>query len=129
MNRVEQRHRISDLVRLQGADEVQFESFMPRCLARDQRRPFGLGLLDAVLPEHALTGGDDRLDRIGTESFRYRYQRHGRRIAAGVAAGPRDVLAHRNNAAWSIHGFHLVNAAANVPNFSECPKPTFTHLP
>ena len=63
-------------------------------MARHQRRPFGLGLLHAVLAEDALAGGDHRLDRLGAEGFRYRDQRHRRRIAPGIAAGARDLRAH-----------------------------------
>ena len=50
MDGVEQRHRFLRLVGLQRADQVQLEVRM--LLA--QRRPFRLGLLHAVLAEHAL---------------------------------------------------------------------------
>ena len=83
-------------------------------MARDQRRPFGLGLLHPVFAEHALSGGDDRLDRLGAEGFRHRDQRHRRRIAPGVAAGARDFGAHGRKSALPIHAFHFVNAVRTI---------------
>jgi hypothetical protein len=50
MDGVEQRHRLLRLVRLQRPDHVQFQVRVPS----DERRPLGLGLLHAVLAEHAL---------------------------------------------------------------------------
>ena len=45
-----------------------------RCSSRSpwrarQRRPLGLGFLHPVFPEHALAGGNHRLDRIGAEGL------------------------------------------------------------
>ena len=65
VDRIEKRHGVSGLVRLQRADEVQFDPGVPG----DERRPFRLGLLHAVLAEHALAGGDDRHDRISGEGL------------------------------------------------------------
>ena len=79
-------------------------------MARDQRRPFGLGLLHPVFAEHALSGGDDRLDRFGAEGLRHRDQRDGCGIAPGIAAGARDFLAYRRKSVFPVHGFHFVNA-------------------
>ena len=45
-------------------------------MPRLQRRPFGLGLLHAVLAEHALAGRDHRLDRLGPERLGDRDQGH-----------------------------------------------------
>ena len=58
---------------------------------RLERRPLGLRLLHAVLAEHALAGGDHRLDRLGAEGLRDRHQRHRGRIAPGLGAGARDL--------------------------------------
>ena len=65
MDGIEQRHRLSRLVRLQRADQMQFEI----AVAGAQRRPLGLGFLHPVFAEHALAGGNDRLDRIGAEGL------------------------------------------------------------
>ncbi len=65
MNGVEQRHRLLRLVGLQRADQVQRDAVV----LGQQRRPFGLGLLHAVFAEHALTGRDHRLDRLGAKVF------------------------------------------------------------
>jgi hypothetical protein len=59
-------------------------------MLRQERRPFRFGLLYAVLAEHALAGGDHRLDRLGRKSLRHRHQLNLRRIAPGLAAGARD---------------------------------------
>src|SRR5580704_9013765 len=93
---------------------MQFEAALARAVTGDERRPFGLGLLDAILAEHALAGGDDRLDRLGAEGFGDRDQRDRRGVAPGIAASRRDLLAHRGNALRSIHGFHLVNARSKT---------------
>ena len=110
MDGLEQGHRLLGLVRLQRADQMQFEAAIARAVTGDKRRPFGLGLLDAILAEHALAGGDHRLDRLGAEGFGDCDQRDRRGVAPGIAAGCRDLLAHGGNAFRSIHGFHLVNA-------------------
>ena len=100
-----------------------------RRLTRDQRRPFRLGLLDAILAEHALAGGDNRLDGVDAERFRDRHQRYRRRVAAGIAAGRGDRRAHRRDALRTIHAFHLLNACTNDSNFIETAKTTFTCIP
>src|SRR5580704_7481265 len=105
---------------------MQFEAALARAVTGDERRPFGLGLLDTILAEHALAGGDDRLDRLGAEGFGDRDQRDRRGVAPGIAASRRDLLAHRGDALRSIHGFHPVNAASNDSNFSKTAKTTFT---
>src|SRR6202023_186194 len=128
MDGVEQGHRLLGLVRLQRADQMQFEAAR-RPVTGDERRPFGLGLLDAIFAEHALAGGDDRLDRLGADGFGDRDQRDRRRVAPGITAGCRDLLAHRRNTLRSIHGFHPVNAASNDSNFSKTAKTTFTCVP
>src|SRR5271154_102635 len=129
MDGVEQNHRLLGLVRLQRADEMQFEAAIARAVTGKQWRPFGLGLLDAILAEHALPGSDDRLDRLGAKGFRDRDQRDGRGIAPGIAAGRRDLLAHAGDAFRSIHGFHQINAASNDSNFSKTAKTTFRCVP
>src|ERR1700722_17123364 len=129
MDGVEQGHRLLGLVRLQWADEMQLEAAIARPVTGDERRPFGLGLLDAILAEHALPCGDHRLDRLGAEHLRDRDQRDRRRVAPGIAAGRRDLLAHAGDAFRSIHGFHLVNAASNDSNFSKTAKTTFRCVP
>ena len=107
VDRVEQRHRLLRLVRLQRADQVQFEAGMPG----QQRRPFGLCLLHAVFAEHALAGGDDRLDRLGAERFRYRHQRHALPDRARASRQARTISSRTAaSPTGSVHGFHLVNA-------------------
>src|SRR5450631_793155 len=67
-------------------------------MLRQKRRPFGLRLLHAVLAEHALAGGDHRLDLLGLMSLRHRDQRHLRRIAPGILAGTCDLGADSGEA-------------------------------
>src|SRR5262249_38150685 len=78
------------LVRLQRAHEVKLDATM----ALFERRPFRLRLLHAILAEHALAGGDHRLDRIRAERLRNRDERHRAGIAASLAASARDLLAN-----------------------------------
>ena len=87
MDGVEQRHRFLGLVGLQRADQVQRQAVV----LGQKRRPFGLRLLHAVFAEHALAGGDRRLDRLGRKRLRHRDQRHLRRVAPGILAGARDL--------------------------------------
>ncbi len=61
MDAVEQFGRVLRLVRLQAAD--QMERHVGIALA--QRRPFGLRFLHPVLAEHAVTGRQQWLDRLG----------------------------------------------------------------
>jgi hypothetical protein len=61
---------------------MQFEAALARAVTGDQRRPFGLGLLDAILAEHALAGSDDRLDRPAS--------RQAAAICSRTAAMPSD---------------------------------------
>src|SRR6516164_8535536 len=98
-------------------------------VAGDQRRPFGLGLLDAIFPEHALAGGDHRRDGLGAEGFRDGNQCDRCRIAPGVAAGSRDLIAHGREAAQSAYSFHLVNVRHKSSNLSKTAKATFTYPP
>ena len=65
-------------------------SSMPAML-RHQRRPFGFGLLHAVFAEHALAGGDHRLDRSGAE----------RSSTPRPASPPPDRARHRGRRARS----------------------------
>jgi hypothetical protein len=62
-------------------------------VARHEVRPFRLGLLHAVLAEHALAGGDHRLDRLGAEGLGDRDQGDRGRIAPRIAAGRVDLSA------------------------------------
>ena len=82
VDEVEQRDRIPRLVRLKRADQVQLDTGE----ALLERRPFGLGLLHAVLAEYAMTRGDHRLDRVGRERLGHRDQRHRCRIARSPSA-------------------------------------------
>ena len=61
MDAIEQRHRLIRLVRLQPADEVQFDIGVRGA----QIGPLGLRLLHPVLAEHALAGVNQRQDRLG----------------------------------------------------------------
>jgi hypothetical protein len=102
---------------------MQFEM----AVAGAQRRPLGLGFLHPVFPEHALAGGNHRLDRIGAEGLCNRDQCHARRIASGVAAGAGDFGANCRKPIRSIYAFHFVNAR-NGSNFNGGPKIVFTHF-
>ena len=106
MDGIEQRYRLFGLVRLQRTDEMQFKI----AVAGAQCRPLGLGFLHPVFPEHPLPGGNHRLDRVGTECLRDRYQRYAGRIASGVAARARDFGANSRQPMRSIYAFHFVNA-------------------
>src|SRR3546814_1993947 len=59
MDRIEQRHRLVGLVRLELPDQVKRDIGRRRA----QRGPFRLRFLDAILAEHALAGVDQRPDR------------------------------------------------------------------
>ncbi len=85
MNGVEQRHRFLRLVRLQRPDQVQRQPVV----TRPDLRPFGLGLLHAILAEHPLAGCDRLFDGIGAESLGDRDQGHRGRVAVRLAAGAR----------------------------------------
>ena len=56
MDRVEKRNRISDFVRLERTDQVQFEIGESGA----EFRPLALGLLDPVLAEDPLPGANQR---------------------------------------------------------------------
>jgi hypothetical protein len=90
VDRIEQRHRLFRLVRLQRADEVELDAAM----ALLERGPFRLRLLHAILAEHALAGSDHGLDRIRAERLRNCDQRHRGRIAPGLGASARDLIAN-----------------------------------
>jgi hypothetical protein len=57
VDRIEQRHGFLGLVRLELADQMELDPGSRLA----QLRPFGLGLLHAILAEDALAGGDQRL--------------------------------------------------------------------
>ena len=59
-----------------------------------QLRPLALSLLNAILAEQALPGGDDRLNVDGIEGFRDRHQPHRRRIAPDLPRCFLDSPAH-----------------------------------
>jgi hypothetical protein len=65
MDGVKQRDGILGLVRLKRSDEMQFQVLVPG----RERRPLRPRFLNAVFPKHALTFGNDRLDRLGGEGF------------------------------------------------------------
>ena len=70
---------------------------MPACFAISGGH-LRLGLLHAVLAEHALAGRDHRLDRVGVERLRYGDQRHFRRVAPRLAGSARDLGADMGKA-------------------------------
>src|SRR5579872_5067792 len=77
---VEQGERVLDLVRLQRADQPQFEPFAPA-------GPAALGLLHPVLAEAPLARGEDRLYPLPGLLLADGDQRHVGRVAAGGAGG------------------------------------------
>ena len=103
------------LVRLQRADQMQLEAGMRRA----QGRPLAFGLLDAVFAEHALAGGDDRLESVSRERFskppaasprRGRARSRGRlapraraRLRAGTRTNPRtDHWGHHSRGTLTV---------------------------
>lgn len=82
-NGVEKRHRVLCLVRLEGADEMQFDARI-FCLGR---RPFALRFLHPVLAEKAMAGGKKRLDALGAMFFRYRNDADILALSAGFGCG------------------------------------------
>ena len=75
-----------------------------------QRRPFGVGFLDPVFPEHALAGGDDRGNGLGAEGLGNRHQGHVLRAAPRLKAGFGDLPAYRGETGGGIgqgrRGYH-----------------------
>ena len=67
LDRGERLERAAGLVVLERPDEVP--------LPRPDRRHLGLGLLDAVLPEQELAGGDRRADALGRDGLGHRDER------------------------------------------------------
>ena len=65
MDGVEQRHRLLGLIGLQRANQMQQQ---PR-MRRNQRRPFRFGFLYAIFAKGALSGRNDRRNRVGVEGF------------------------------------------------------------
>src|SRR5262249_21172086 len=80
--------------------QVQFKTGM----ACPQTWPFGLGLLDAVLAEHLVARGNNRLDGGRAECLGDGDQRHRGRIAVSLAAGARDLLANLIQSGGSLLG-------------------------
>ena len=80
---VEQRHRLFDLVGLEGADEMQGQVWETGL----KGGKFPLRLLHPVLAENPLAGGKRRLDRGGGVGFRNSNELDGGRIAAGTPRG------------------------------------------
>ena len=90
MDDIEQSNCVADLIRLQRADEVEFEAGMPLA----QGRPFGIGLLDPIFAERDLARGNDRRDGVGVETLRHRHQGDVAGIAARVPARSDDLVPH-----------------------------------
>ncbi len=80
MDHVEEGDRVARLVGLQRADEVELD--LAEALA--QGRPLALRLLDVVLAEGPLPGGEDRLDRLGGKGLGHRDEGHILGVAAAV---------------------------------------------
>ena len=64
-------------------------------MALAQQRPLGERLLDAIFPEHVLTGVDHGNDRLGGKGLGDGDKGHLLRAPAGGGAGLRDLAAHR----------------------------------
>ena len=100
----------------QRREIVEDRSLIPKAIEVASRH--------AVFAEHALAGGDHRLDFLGLMRLRHRHQRHLRRIAPGIAAGARDFGARRQDWSqrnwsqqdWSWHRWKRWPSLA----FSEC---------
>ena len=69
-------------------------------MALAQRRPFGLGLLHAVLAEQAMAGVEDGLDVLGAKRLGDGDKMDGGRIALGRARRGRDAGADVGEARW-----------------------------
>ena len=104
MHDVKQLHRLLGLVGLKLADQVEPDAGM----ARLELGPFAGGFLDPVLAEIALTGLDQRQDRLGRMRLGHRDQGHGvgrpvgeaRRFGDGAAhAGPAGLALMRRSSA------------------------------
>ena len=86
-------------------------------MTRDQRRPFGLGLLHPVFAEDALAGGDHRLDGSAAKVFDTATSvtlagsrpasRQARAMSARTAASP----------CRGIHGFHFGESSRRTFKF------------
>jgi hypothetical protein len=74
---------------------------------RKQRWPFRLRFLHTIFTEHALAGGDHRLNGIRAESLRHRNQGHFREVTLRIAARPGDFRTNMLEAVCSDSGHAL----------------------
>ena len=74
MDKIKQRDRVGGLVRLQLADQVQFDCVV-RVVRAAQTGPFVLRFLHPVFAKHALSGGDQRRDLGRGAGLADRHQR------------------------------------------------------
>jgi len=101
MDAVEQRDGILGLVRLQLADEVEFDVGMSLA----QRGPLFGGLLHPVLPKHTLARGDQRGDPLGGMGLADGNQSHRVGLAPGDLRGACDTgLDIGKCSGWIGHG-------------------------
>jgi hypothetical protein len=101
---IEQRHRVRRLVRLQAADEVQL-GVRP---ALAQRGPLAGRFLHAVLAEYALTGLEQRRDRLARVRLADRDQRDLLHLAPRDLASAGDAFANGGEArGCAFHGARL----------------------
>src|SRR5215467_12810417 len=103
VDRVEKRYRVLRLIRLQWADEMQFDTG----IFRTQWRPLRFRLLNAIFAKNTLAGSNHRLDNIRTESLRNRNQGHFRWITLGIAARAGDLCTNMFETVCSEHGHAL----------------------
>src|SRR5690242_14181323 len=123
MNGIEQLHGFFGLVRLQRADQMQFEARFEALVMRNEQRPFCLGLLDAGLTEYALPRTDHRLDCRRRECLRARDESDAGWITPGIAAGTRDLRAHQRKSVRLVHAVqsaldNLVTCALRVRSWT-----------
>ena len=83
---VEQRHCLTRLIGLQGANQVQFDLREPL----PQGRPLVLAFLHPVLAVHLLAGQDDLLDDLGGHGLGCRHESDRRHVPAGARARVRE---------------------------------------
>src|SRR5215468_12084132 len=103
VDRVEERYRVLCFVRLQWANEMQFDVR----IFRKQWWPLCFRLLYAIFTENTLAGIDHGLDSIRVKGLRHCNQSHLCRIAPRVAASANDLHTNAFEAACSDNGHML----------------------
>lgn len=105
MNAIEQRNRVFRLVRLELANQMQFD---PR-MGRAQGGPLFGGFLHPVFAEHALPGGNEGRDPLGRMGLADGHQRDLLHLAPGNPGGAGDTVGNVGQergwiGSWIGHG-------------------------